>query len=239
MSWRELSDYGSAERLLAELSPLNLTERHKLGLENHRHKAKAAKHEGILKAALELFLTKGYSDTATSEVARAAGVSTATIYKHFVSKEALFITVIADALGTIQDDLGSVTSGITTSEFFHQILLEAHVIQTQSRMNDILRIAVTEAYERPNLASSVFKVVVGVRYRRVRAVLDEMVSRGLLKPHDTALGAQLVLGMIKELFVWPKLFEPDLPLPAEALAQAQEAIDMYLACYGTSAVPVR
>ncbi len=47
------------------------------------------KAELILAAALELFEEKGFDGTAVPELARRAGVGTGTIYRYFVTKEAL------------------------------------------------------------------------------------------------------------------------------------------------------
>ncbi len=44
----------------------------------------------IVHAALPLFARKGYAETTTKELARAAGVSEPLLYRHFPSKEALY-----------------------------------------------------------------------------------------------------------------------------------------------------
>jgi AcrR family transcriptional regulator len=44
----------------------------------------------IVRAALPLFARKGYAETTTRDLARAAGVSEPLLYKHFPSKEALY-----------------------------------------------------------------------------------------------------------------------------------------------------
>lgn len=47
----------------------------------------------IVQAALPLFARKGYAETTTKDLARAAGVSEPLIYKHFPSKEALYVEI--------------------------------------------------------------------------------------------------------------------------------------------------
>jgi len=47
----------------------------------------------IVKAALPLFARKGFANTTTRELAEAAGVSEALIYKHFPSKESLYAEI--------------------------------------------------------------------------------------------------------------------------------------------------
>lgn len=61
------------------------------------HPAKPAR-ERILDAAHELMLTVGLARATTKEIARAAECSEAALYKHFASKEELFIRVLAERL---------------------------------------------------------------------------------------------------------------------------------------------
>lgn len=52
----------------------------------------------ILRAATELFATRGFHETSMAEIARAAGVSKALIFWHFKNKEELFVAVLGKLL---------------------------------------------------------------------------------------------------------------------------------------------
>ncbi len=54
--------------------------------------------ERILDAAHELMLTVGLARTTTKEIAKGADCSEAALYKHFASKEELFIRVLSERL---------------------------------------------------------------------------------------------------------------------------------------------
>lgn len=54
----------------------------------------AIKKDGILDAAVEIFLTDGFAGASMERVAAAASVSKMTVYRHFASKEALFLAAI-------------------------------------------------------------------------------------------------------------------------------------------------
>src|SRR5258706_4205623 len=47
----------------------------------------------IVEAALPLFALKGFAETTTKDLAKAAGVSEPLLYKHFPSKEALYVEI--------------------------------------------------------------------------------------------------------------------------------------------------
>src|SRR5947207_10079870 len=49
--------------------------------------------QAIVEAALPLFARKGFAETTTKELAKAAGVSEPLLYKHFPSKEALYVEI--------------------------------------------------------------------------------------------------------------------------------------------------
>ncbi len=49
--------------------------------------------QAIVRAALPLFARQGYAETTTRDLAKAAGVSEPLLYKHFPSKEALYLEI--------------------------------------------------------------------------------------------------------------------------------------------------
>ncbi len=54
------------------------------------------KQENILKTALELFANDGYNATATSKIAKKAGVSEGLIFRHFGNKKGLLEAIMED-----------------------------------------------------------------------------------------------------------------------------------------------
>ncbi|WP_031477888.1 TetR/AcrR family transcriptional regulator [Streptomyces bicolor] len=64
----------------------------------------------LLDAAHELMRTVGLSRATTKEIARAAGCSEAALYKHFESKEELFIQVLTERLPPLRPLLSSLAA---------------------------------------------------------------------------------------------------------------------------------
>lgn len=62
----------------------------------------------IKETALTLFAEKGYDGTALSEIAKAVGIKTPSLYAHFSSKEALFLEVYQDSIQTELRELSKV-----------------------------------------------------------------------------------------------------------------------------------
>lgn len=57
----------------------------------------------IVEAALHVFAASSYADATTGDVARAAGVSQATIFKHFATKRELFVAVLERTTALVLD----------------------------------------------------------------------------------------------------------------------------------------
>ncbi len=59
------------------------------------HKLPAAhRRRQIIQVAMNLFSAKGFEGTTTREIAKAAGVSEAIIFRHFATKEDLYAAII-------------------------------------------------------------------------------------------------------------------------------------------------
>ncbi len=57
------------------------------------------RHQAILNAAMGLFIAKGYTGTTTASIAREAGVTEKTMYRHFENKEVLFEACVLSITG--------------------------------------------------------------------------------------------------------------------------------------------
>src|SRR5688500_1378256 len=65
----------------------------------------ASRQSEILRAALDLFVERGYEATSVPRVARRAGVAAGTIYLYFASKEALVNALLARIKGALASRL--------------------------------------------------------------------------------------------------------------------------------------
>ena len=64
----------------------------------------------LLAAARELFVTKGYADTATPEIVAAANLTRGALYHHFEDKTDLFRAVVMKEAQAVADSIGSDTA---------------------------------------------------------------------------------------------------------------------------------
>ena len=74
---------------------------------------KAERKRQLLQHAKQLFVTRGYQDTTTKQIAEAAGVTEPVLYRHFDTKKALFLEVLEEVRGATLRRWHAETGGIT------------------------------------------------------------------------------------------------------------------------------
>lgn len=132
----------------------------------------------IARAALELFVTRGFSATKLEDVAKAAGVSKGLPYLYFKNKEELFKAVIAEAIG---EPLVQATELVDSYEGPTEDLLRDLVIRfrtfAESPLGGVIKLILAEAGNFPEVARfycSTFEL-------RGRALFAKTLRRGIAR----------------------------------------------------------
>lgn len=201
-------------------------------MEDIREQLDPRKEALILATARAIFLARGFVHSAMADIAEGADVSTATLYKHFPSKEALFGAVVRETAQSATSYENVFDGNPDTRELLKRVTYQYLSVQFGEHLNDLLRIVIAEAAAAPALAREMYDFIVARRNESFKHVLDYLVKRGDLKPHDTSLSALFGTGMTKELFVWPALFDKNYKLPANMEEQIEFGLDVFLARYG-------
>lgn len=192
------------------------------------------KRGAVLYAAQASFLELGYALTSMDLVAERAGVSKATIYAHFDSKECLFSAVIHRCCN---DDIRSVASWPLESggdARFALMAIGARLLALMSSPETLAmyRILVAEAVRHPDLARSFWEAGPGLCKTRLIAILEELARRGQLVLPDPWIVADQFAGMLRaEVFHRLLLGLPNLNgrTPESTVAAA---VDTILMTYG-------
>lgn len=84
--------------------------------------------EDILDAAVRIMRTQGYARATTKEIAREAGFSEATLYKHFQDKTEIFLRIIEEELPglvAVLERLGSAPAEGSVQECLEELVVTA------------------------------------------------------------------------------------------------------------------
>lgn len=182
-------------------------------------------------AGRQSFLKHGFSRAAVADIARDADVSTATLYKHFASKEELFAVVVRDICSELGGEFAVMNEGTDVRVILFELAQAYLAAQFDQGANSLLRVVIAEVPTTPQVAIETHAALSERRHGHLKRTLDRLIERKLLKPHNTDMAINLLSGMIKETLVWPALFDADVKLPADANEIVYEAIDAYLARY--------
>ncbi len=90
---------------------------------------KRDKRERLIRAARELFRTKGFEATTTSEIAEAADVAKGTLFFHAKSKEALLVMMFQEEVG---DAIERAFAEVPDAPFLDQLVLVFEVMLRQN-----------------------------------------------------------------------------------------------------------
>ncbi|MFM2312964.1 MAG: hypothetical protein RLZZ04_2240 [Cyanobacteriota bacterium] len=117
------------------------------------------KSAAILKGAMQEFLKHGYAGSSMDKVAKASGVSKATVYSHFGDKESLFNAVMHDLveerLKVSIDVQQPEFSGKSPQEVLSAIATKIVTTATEdSIVQDFMRIVIGESGRFPELAKA-------------------------------------------------------------------------------------
>lgn len=139
-----------------------------------------ARRRAILDSARHVFARHGFQGAGTSEIARGADCSEATLYKHFASKQALFAAVLDDATSQLKQRIHSMLeeceSELETIAAMVGKLAEDELMIEVSRLR-MLAITLTDD---PDIRSALERSVSEMR-RRVTAAVARMQEQGLAR----------------------------------------------------------
>lgn len=122
-----------------------------------REQADAARRS-ILDAALSVFLAKGFAAASMEGIAREAGVAKLTLYRHFETKEALFVEVARRAQLSVRERLGTmVDRGRPLDEVLREIISRLYDGYTHPEYLAVLRMVIAEAGRFPNLGRAMLE----------------------------------------------------------------------------------
>jgi AcrR family transcriptional regulator len=173
----------------------------------------AERRQAIIEAALDEFISRGFTATRLDDVAKRAGVAKGTIYLHFKDKESMFEELIRTALVPLIGRLhakppigGSVRDAI---EGFARTFIQE---VASTRRGDIVRLIVAEGPRFPSVADFYYREVVSRGLAGMRALIELGVARGEIKQKKLASFPQILVAPAIIAVIWQSLFSKHAPL---------------------------
>jgi TetR/AcrR family transcriptional repressor of mexJK operon len=194
------------------------------------------KERDILRAATEVFLSQGYLGASMDEIATGAGVSKATIYKHFGSKKALFQAIIRNRVdglvSPLRIDAAETRTACDVLTAFARQYVDL-ILQPSSLA--LYRVVVFEAFNNEELGRDTYRVGGAATIGQVASFLSERVEAGELALDDPSMAAEQFIGLLTGHLQLRALLGVETDPPAAMRARFVEAaVSTFLRCYSSS-----
>lgn len=161
------------------------------------------RREQILQTAVSLFSVRGFSGTTTKEIATAAGVSEAMVFKHFASKDALFAAILEakmcnEGLHSFPWETNEALIAAMKAKDDFTVFYEFGRQSMDKHQSDIgfMRLLFYSSLEGHELAERFFGEFVTKIYDFLGAYLKERQADGAMRSMDTKIVVRAFLGML-------------------------------------------
>ncbi len=177
----------------------------------------AQTRQALVRAALELFIEKGYRATPVSAVADRAGVAKGTVYRHFADKQALFAGVIGDVLDARVAALRAAQpdEGESLRAFLSRVVTPLLSTVEGSPWMGLIRLVMTEGRESPEVAAIYRERVLDPVAEQIRQWATGAEERGEIDSDALQRVPLLLLSPAILATMWSGLY-PDQPMSIAA-----------------------
>ena len=162
---------------------------------------KSSTDERLLQATLKLISEKGYLRATTKDIAREAGVTEVTLFRHFGSKERLFEAVINKYtfLPSLKDLLSEISE---YSDSYEKVLHTIGVLffETLKERKSLVKIMTSEINIYPEKVREIYTQFIDETDRVLAGYFRSQQKRGMLRRFSPEMAASVFFGMIFSYF---------------------------------------
>ncbi len=192
------------------------------------------KFSQVLEGARQIFLRDGFEGASVDDIARAAGVSKATLYSYFPDKRLLFMEVAQTECARMADRTLDL---IDQTQPPRQVLTAAATRIVSFLLSDfaqrIFRICVAESDRFPELGRSFYASGPEMGRERMSGYLQQSIDRGELQIDDVTMAAEQFSELCKAKLWTRAVFGIQTEFSqAEIDEVVTHAVDMFMARYG-------
>jgi TetR/AcrR family transcriptional repressor of mexJK operon len=198
----------------------------------------ARKHRAILDAALVVFLRSGYLGANMDEIAALSEVSKQTIYKHFSSKETLFVEIVTSmtdlASDTVHNEQPEPAAGNDIARFLQMYAYRQLTVVLTPHLMQLRRLVIGEVARFPELARVLYERGPQRAIATLAQTFKRLAERDLLIMDDPLIAASHFnwLVMSEPLNKAMLLGDEAIPKPAALRRHAAQGVRVFLAAYG-------
>jgi TetR/AcrR family transcriptional regulator len=156
------------------------------------------RRQQLLQVAMRLFSEKGFSGTTTKEIANAAGVSEATVFKHFDNKDELYASILDRKACSrdFNDPFEELADKIAAKDDFGVFYTMAlNALDHHEEDCDFLRLMLHSALEGHDLARIFFENFITNVYEFLGAYISQRQADGAFREMEPRIAVRALIGM--------------------------------------------
>ncbi|HHO76220.1 MAG TPA: TetR/AcrR family transcriptional regulator [Deltaproteobacteria bacterium] len=185
---------------------------------------KTARKNRIIETALKIFAEKGFADATISEISKAAGVSDATVYEYFNSKEELLFTIPEEITQEPARDMEKILPFLRGSESKLRAIVQGYMTLYE---NNPLYSALVMLHLKTNrnfLKTKSYEKIRGIAHMLLTCIQEGIDDGSFKKDTDPHLVRAMILGTIEHLCIRWHL----LGAPSNLVEHVDPLVDMIL-----------
>jgi AcrR family transcriptional regulator len=189
------------------------------------------RRQQILDVAIRLFSQKGFRGTTTKEIALAAGVNEAIIFRHFATKKELYAAILDKKACMIEEDGRHAETEEAMQQGDDRKALESiafHILQSHERDDAFMRLLLYSALEGHELAEMFYRTQITRYYRELADYFARRMEEGKLRRGDPMMAVRAFIGMVVYHAQMNKFYGRDL-LNISNQEAAEHFTDIFLA----------
>ena len=197
------------------------------GLRERRH---LETKQLLVETAFELFVERGFENVALKDIARAADVSTATLFAHFPQKESLLMGA-SELLAQMRDEAGNQNT-MPVQDALRAIGMSYARRLDNAMLLGLIRMGITLKEKVPGLGQAVNDAWRRPFIAKLEPVLDQGMNEKIWLIPDRAVAIRQFLGAMTDALLWPRLFAMiEAHPPGYKEAVVEEALKTFNARY--------
>lgn len=170
-------------------------------------KEKVNTHDRILEAAIKLFSEKGFNGTTTKEIAEAAEVNEALIFRHFSTKRDLYGAIIEKKISEEPGiELPLETHRDSRDDRLVFTAIATHMFEKCGRDPSFMRLLHFSALEGHDLSDMFFDTYVEYMNMLISDYIDTRIKEGEFKKLNSLYSSKAFIGMIVNHIIVQELF---------------------------------
>ncbi len=192
------------------------------------------KFDQVLDGARQVFMTQGFEAASVDEIARAAGVSKATLYSYFPDKAQLFVAVVRNECNRqAETAVADIPRDAAPEQVLEQVARHIVGFVLSDFAQAVFRVCMSESERFPELARAFYDSGPRLGHDRISEYLTEAVAAGKLHIDDIPLAADQFAELCKTQLWMRAVFGIQTKFSRPEVDRViRGAVDTFLARYG-------